>query len=122
METIAWIPLLPAATEPAPAGADAIAAPPPGGPVADSPPAGRGDASPACGTARRERAAPAARSGELRRGARWPTVVILAVAATVVWGLAWRNERARLESQRRQPERVASRPADEAGPARGAVP
>ena len=110
METIAWIPLLPcipgAAELPEPVtDRDPGHVPEEAG---SSPDAGRPlPVSVVDGASRRVRR-------PVFQGCRWRSIALLAVAAAVVWGLAWRNERLRLASQRRGGERIASRPIDPA--------
>lgn len=115
METIAWIPRLSDVHEQAAAdeqpGAIPVVAP-----VVDSPGRGAPRPDPASPVPR-----PAGRT-DGPRGSRWQTIMILAVAATVVWVLAWRNERMRLESQRRDAERIASRPGEASVPQRSDAP
>lgn len=63
-------------------------------------------------------AAPARSGGRPRLSApRFPSrsIMVLALTSVVVWGMAWRSERLRLEAQRRGPERLARQPSD--GPA-----
>lgn len=52
-----------------------------------------------------------------------PSIVALAVVATVVWAAAWRNDRLRLEAARQQrPERLAQELPPSAGVARSVTP
>jgi hypothetical protein len=120
METIAWIPLLPTIAEPPAVSAVARTAESDRSPVPEeaevSPDAGVLRPAPDVdGAARRVRR-------PVLQGCRWRSIAVLAVAAAVVWGLAWRNERLRLASQRRGGERIASRPIDPVDSSRSVVP